>query len=346
MAVLAIAADPIDMVPFLEADDGVGGFTLTQVGGRYDSSYVDGAFSVRHGSSRVRSRRILPSALLEFRFHCRYYADNAGVSATSQPVFEFGNSSSGFFPQFVCCVPTAGVLNFRTRQSGIITTLSGPGTFAFTATTLTTLDFHIKIDPSAGFIRVWSNGTQVVNFSGAVPAEAGIDYFAYGAHGISNSHDWQFSETYIADNATNTVGTRVKVLTPNAQGALNEFAGPGSFDDINDFDFADFKAHRTEGSGRSTYSFPNLTGSDVFRPVYAVQPTTRIFLDKTGTALVSARQVLRETSGTVTSGGSLLTWTADGDNFCVIPQETCPSTGLPWNASNLNNIELGVEALT
>lgn len=215
--------------------------------------------------------------------------------------------------------------------------------------TKTTFDFHIKVDPSVGFVRVYQDGSLVYSKDGDTEnatGATGVEKITFRQTGtffgsVGDSQKTHFGQVIIAD--TNTIGAEVYTLDPSA-GTTNDWP-IGDVTDVDETGADDSDQMITDTALDEVNFDSSVTLSALTEP-------------KSFTALVQSYRASLDASASVTGLTPFLETDGDTNTYYASSpaalttglagyQEvwsTDPSDSSNWTAAKINGYQYGYRA--
>lgn len=274
------------------------------------------------------------SIRMGFHFHLAGFADsNPGLCS-------FRSSTNNLFQVHV--VSSGGIQIRSGNAIGTLLAESAPGIVS--TGTAYHLEFGVGIDSTDGWVEVRLNGQTVaqasgINTAGTTISEVGLRTSASAA---SSSVSWFYDNLYVHNvsdlsQADNWLGERlIFTLMPNADGSDTDWVpstGSNAWSILDNVPVTTAYIEATTVGDTTSVLFPDMPSSDL--SVNAVR--VEVSASKTGTSDVN----VAFGPGTARSAGFPQTQ----DTYIRFSEiwETNPDTGLPWDPSEINSIEVAVE---
>lgn len=203
------------------------------------------------------------------------------------------------------------------------------------------IEVEFSIDNGAGFLRVFVNGSQVINFAGNTQGVAGVNTASrVGLFGATGSHTAAVDDIYATDTATRLGECRVEPLRPAADTATKGFTPNAGVDN-----FARVNEILTDGD--TTYVYSSLVGAeDLYevenlsvtpQNIFAVQ--TRIVARKDDVATRVLKTGLKSGTAATVYGSDF--FLASSYTTKVDIYEEDPNTSAPWTKAGVDAIQIG-----
>lgn len=284
------------------------------------------------------------SALGEFWYHQNMYCGSGGSGDTG-PLLTF-YSATGPELRF----RTDGSNNSARMTMRVEITADGSAwtqlgsTFFFSPNLLTKLDVNIKFG-TGGFVRIYLNGRLVFSHSATLTSQTNTASFVRLSAGRS-ALDMRSSEFIVAD--TNTIGMRMNTLRITGAGTTSQW--DNAYTEVDDaagvIDNTDY-IHTATVNDIMTFATENITAATAVttgRRIALLATTFAAFLPPDATP-GDLRCVVR--SGTTNYESADKGVPMDGGQWAMTHLWTTdPDTAAAWTSTNINNVEIGVKAVT
>lgn len=202
------------------------------------------------------------------------------------------------------------------------------------------LEVEFSIDTGSGYLRVFVNGSQVINFAGNTQGVAGVNTASrIGLFNSVGAHAAAFDDIYVTDAVTRLGECRVEPLRPSADTAVKNFtpnAGTENYARVNE----------ALVDGDTTYVYSALVGAeDLYeldnlsvnpQNIFAVQ--TRVVARKDDVATRVIQTGLKSGATTVYGEDFFL---ASSYTTKVDIYEQDPNTAAPWTKTALDALQIG-----
>jgi hypothetical protein len=205
------------------------------------------------------------------------------------------------------------------------------------------IDVHVKIAASGGFVKVYINETLVhtegpTNTSTNGPQS--IRYINLSSPGAASF----YSQIIVADQST--IGWRLAEIHP-VVGSQNFSGWTGDYSALDDFTYSSTKTDFLSVNTNNAVS--SFETSDVHSSLSVMTIEAVVFcaraLAETGSA-VDNIQLGPSIGGTFYPSGTLTIGEGNGEVIVKAIFSNNPATSSPWNFTAINNMQIGVKAIT
>lgn len=202
------------------------------------------------------------------------------------------------------------------------------------------LEVEFSIDTGAGFLRVFVNGSEVINFAGNTQGVAGVATASrLGLFSHTGGHTSAVDDVYTISTASRLGECRVEPLRPSADTATKTFtpnAGTENFSRVNEV--------LTDGD--TTYVYSSLVGAEdlyevdnlsvIPQNIFAVQ--TRLVARKDDVATRVLKTGLKSGAATVYGSDFFL---ASSYTTHIDIYDADPNTTAPWTKAAVDALQIG-----
>lgn len=203
------------------------------------------------------------------------------------------------------------------------------------------IEVEYSIDTGAGYLRVFVNGSPIINFTGNTQGIAGVNTSArvglFGS-GVSG-HLMSFDDIYVSDRATRFGECRVEPLRPNGDTATKGFTPNAGVDNY-------ARVNEVLTDGDTSYVYSSLVGAeDLYdidnlsvtpQNIFAVQ--TRVVARKDDVATRVIQAGLKSGATTVYGSDFFL---ASSYTTKVDIYEEDPNTTAAWTKAAIDALQIG-----
>lgn len=264
-----------------------------------------------------------------------------GTAGSGEPLFGF--LDSGAAKQFDISLDSQGDLVFKRGGSTVIAT--SDGTHRLRSTIWSYVEIEVTIDDSSGTVKMWIDGIQVCNVSGADTETGGTgivrEFTICPTNGLDSAVD--LDDLYITDG-TRLGECQVVDLAPTSDGSPNTWVASTGTDEFAMVDESpansdtDYIQTSTAGD-KSFFGLSDLAAQ--FDTVHAVG--VMAWMRKTDGTARSARGKIR--SNTDEGDAATLTLTTSYlTSYGLF--NTDPQGGGAWTPTRVNALESGVEVVS
>lgn len=245
--------------------------------------------------------------------------------------FDFRNSGSA-----ICDLVVTSTGALQARRNGTQIGITSAGLIAIN--TWYYLETEFVRDGSAGSFKVWCNGVQVLDITGANTGASDINEIRFGTSGTNVSLD----DLYVTDAATKLGEVRIDALAPTADTATKGWTASSGADNYAMVDEQPFSTtdYVTGSTGdKDYYDFADLS----FDPasIFAVQVTTLAKKDDATARTFRGNIKSSSSEGNGATRGL-------GTSYVMYPDifETDPNGGGAWTQASVNAAQVGIEVVS
>lgn len=227
------------------------------------------------------------------------------------------------------------VASFKYWNGSSLTTLSG--TYNMSAGTRANWDVYFKKHASAGILRLYKDGTLVLEETGLNTSNFAVDCVRIKGYD-STSSTISVSQVIVADEST--IG--MKVFSPNLSAGNSNTFTSGAATDVDVDTATKLNTYITGNSNglKATFAMENIPAGSLVAKAIAVN--TRA---KKGASGPAHMNMVARVGGTDYNHGTDHNLTVGIDPFAVI-YNTNPATGLAWDNTTVDASEMGVRVTT
>lgn len=269
----------------------------------------------------------------------------ANLAVNNEVVYRVRSGTSEQF--WLGITPTGQVVVGRTDLSATIiaTSVATP----FTGTNIWRyLELELVIDNTAGEVRVWVDGVQVINVSSvdtqgqAGSTADGIKFFGIGATGGGVS---RIDDMYICTTATEHKGDcRIETLAPTADTADKDWGRSTGSDNYALVDEAQGDADTTYVTSSTVGNLDKYTMGNLSSAPAAIHAVQTVFTARKDDAATREVRSILDSSGTVANGATRNIGSAYSTYYDLYA--TDPNGGGAWSETRVNALLAGIETVT
>lgn len=317
-----------------------GATVITVATGRYPNSQalsmVGNSTSFSYAQAMISQT---PLTTITVGFSARFTA----YQSTSDTFLELLNANTNAV-QVRLSLFTGGVIRIH-PGGGAVAASSSAG--AIPLNTWVYVEFEMVLNSAgSGRFTVYVNGASVATVSASTAAYVGADFIKWYCN---SAQTYLVDDMYVSDTATKLGESRVVVMSPSADTAQKNFQTvpptglAGNYDAVNGLtvDNTDWIYGGTQG-WKDIYEVDDMP----FNPaqIHGIQPIYVARKDDTADMsvrvnLISGANTINGTTNNLLN--STTNWYLYQDPIII----NNPATGLPWKASDINNLKMGPEIL-
>lgn len=313
---------------------------ITVASGRYPNSQ---AMSMIGNSGTFSYAQAMVNPTLLTTMTVGFSARFGAYQSTADTFFELLNSTANA-PQVRLSLFTGGVIRIH-FGTGAPSVSSSAGAIPLNTWVYIELEAVLN-SAGSGRVTVYVNGVSAVTTSVSTAAYVGADFIKFWCN---SAQTYLVDDLYVTNTATKLGESRVVVMSPSADTAQKNFQTvpptglAGNYDAVNGLtvDNTDWIYGGTQG-WKDIYEVDDMP----FNPavIHGIQPIYVARKDDSADMsvrvnLISGANTINGTTNNLLS--STTNWYLYQDPIVI----NNPTTGLPWKASDINNLKMGPEIL-
>jgi hypothetical protein len=329
MAVLAVGGEADCWEPVSGQD-----YAYDTTSGHYESTVTRGAMKVTSAASEIEL--ITSQALAEGYIHMYLYQEAVAGDVDDWIQIKKANGD----PAFRISLNSDGSWSVQKYKSAAWSADLASSAGSVLANDAAAFDIYIKVDGSAGEIRVYKETVEIITFTG----DTSIDNLTFGRIHFKGqtggANELSVSQVILADEST--LGWKLASLNPTGNGANTQWTG--DYTDVDEFIFDDTDFIEALTTGLiETSTMSDLSALLGSFNVKAVAFATRAENDS-GSSINDIQAALR-ISGTNYFSADLGLPKDGADHSVQAIFATNPATSGSWSQSVVNALEAGLKSV-